>query len=101
MSLPEATVREEIAGYVGTVLYVYALILIAYLLSTLFLGFGGRVPYNRALRAVLDFLRDVSEPYLRLFRRLIPPLGPVDLSPLIAILVLSVGGGLLQNLIAG
>jgi uncharacterized protein YggT (Ycf19 family) len=37
---------------------------------------------------VLTFLRDTSEPYLRLFRRFIPPLGMLDLSPIVAIVVL-------------
>ena len=39
-------------------------------------------------RRVLGFLRDVSEPYLRIFRRLIPPIGMIDLTPMIAIIVL-------------
>ena len=33
------------------------------------------------------FLHDVCEPYLRIFRRLLPPLGPLDLSPVVAIFV--------------
>jgi YggT family protein len=41
---------------------------------------------------VLGFLRDVTEPYLSLFRRFIPPIGPVDVSPIVAILVLQIVG---------
>ncbi len=37
---------------------------------------------------MLDFLRDVCEPYLRIFRRVIPPLGMFDFSPIVAIFVL-------------
>jgi YggT family protein len=37
------------------------------------------------VRRIADFLRDVCEPYLRLFRRILPPLGPLDLSPVVAI----------------
>ena len=45
-----------------------------------------RVPYSRPLNAVLDFLRDVTNPYLRLFRRLGLQFGPIDFSPIVAIL---------------
>ena len=62
---------------------------------------GGRLPYNRALNAVMTFLRDVCEPLLRIFRRVIPPLGPLDLSPMVAIIVLNVAGAIVANLIQG
>ena len=32
-----------------------------------------RIPYNRVLSAVLSFVNDVTDPYLNLFRRIIPP----------------------------
>ena len=96
-----ATVRADIAGYVGTVIYVYSLIIILYLLSSIFLNFGGRVPYSRAVSAGLGFLREVSEPFLAIFRRFIPALGPLDLSPILALLTLTIGGRILTGLIAG
>jgi len=101
VTLPLLTVREDVAGYLGTVLYVYSLIILLYLVSTIFLSFGGRVPYSRASNALLGFLRDVSEPFLGLFRRFIPPLGPLDLSPILALLTLTIGGRIVTNLIAG
>ena len=58
------------------------------------------MPYNRFFNAVLDFLRDVSEPYLRIFRRLGLRAGPIDFSPIVAILVLRFVGGLVVSLIA-
>ena len=48
---------------------------------------------------MLDFLRDVTNPYLRIFRRLGLQFGPIDFSPIVAILVLQFGGGLIVNLI--
>ena len=51
------------------------------------------------LNAVLDFLRDVSEPYLRIFRRLPLRIGPLDLSPIVAILALRIVGGIIVGLI--
>ncbi len=95
------TARSAIAGYVSTLITVYVVLILIYILSTLFFSFGGRAPYNRALNAVLEFLRQVCEPYLRLFRRVIPAMGPLDLSPIVAILVLTIGGGLVVSLIRG
>jgi YggT family protein len=101
MTVVLATARDEIANYVQAVFYVYTLLIIAYILSSLFFAFGGRVPYARWSSAVLGFLRDVCEPYLAIFRRFIPPIGPLDLSPIIGILLLNIVGSILANLIAG
>ena len=96
-----ATARSQVADYVSALISVYVVLILIYILSTLFFSFGGRTPYNRALSAVLDFLRQVCEPYLRFFRRFIPPLGPLDLSPMVAIIVLYVVGGIVVGLIRG
>ena len=101
MTLVLATAREDIAGYVGTLVWVYSLLIIAYILTTLFFGFGGRIPYARWSSAVIGFLHDVSEPYLRIFRRFIPPLGPLDLSPIVALIVLRIAGNIVVRLIRG
>jgi YggT family protein len=100
-ALPIAAVRDDIAGYVSAIVTVYTLLIIAYILSSMFFAFGGRVPYARWSSAVLGFLRDVCEPYLGLFRRFIPPIGPVDVSPIVAILILQIGGSIIINLIRG
>ena len=60
-----------------------------------------RLPYSRWSDAVLNFLRDVCEPYLRIFRRFIPPIGMFDLSPMIAIIVLYIVRTIVVNAIAG
>jgi uncharacterized protein YggT (Ycf19 family) len=99
--LPLATARETIAGYLAAVILVYTILIIAYILSSLFFAFGGRIPYSRWSGAVLGFLRDVCEPYLSIFRRFIPTIGPLDLSPVVAIFVLQLVGGLVVNLIRG
>jgi YggT family protein len=96
-----ATFRDDLAGYVQAVFLVYTLLIIAYILSSLFFAFGGRVPYSRWSSALLGFLRDVCEPFLSIFRRFIPPIGPLDLSPIVAIFVLNIVGALVANLIRG
>jgi YggT family protein len=92
-------VRHEIAGFLAALISVYTIIIIAWIVASFVFSLGARVPYNRFLNAVLDFLRDVSEPYLRIFRRLPLRLGPIDFSPIVAILVLQIVGGLIVNLI--
>ena len=99
--LVEASTRSDIAGYAQTLVFVYTILIVAYILSSMFFQVGGRLPYNRALNAVMTFLRDVCEPLLRIFRRIIPPLGPLDLSPMVAIIVLNVAGAIVANLIQG
>jgi YggT family protein len=59
------------------------------------------MPYSRYSDAFMNFLRDVTEPYLRIFRRFIPPIGMFDLTPLIAIFVLYILRTLVVNAIAG
>jgi YggT family protein len=97
--LVEASTRSDIAGYVQTLVFVYTILIVAYILSSMFFQVGGRLPYNRGLNAVMTFLRDVCEPFLRIFRRVLPPLGPLDLSPMVAIVVLNIAGAIVANLI--
>jgi uncharacterized protein YggT (Ycf19 family) len=85
-----ATVTEQIAKFVNALIWVYVLIIIAYIIMQLVFQFGGRVPYSRWSSALIGFLRDVCEPYLGLFRRIIPPIGPLDISPMVAIVVLQI-----------
>jgi YggT family protein len=96
-----ATARDQIASFVTALTYVYSVLILAYVLTSMFFNLGGRIPYSRWSRALLDFLRDVCEPYLSIFRRFVPPLGPLDLSPMIAIIVLAVVGNIIASVIAG
>ncbi len=90
-----ADARNDIADFLSALLWVYILLIFAYIITTLIFSFGGRIPYSKWSSAVLGFLRDVCEPYLRLFRRFIPPIGPLDISPIVAILVLQIVGNVL------
>jgi YggT family protein len=96
-----ASVREDIAGFLGALLTVYTLVIIAYVIVNLVLSFGARPPYSKTVDAVLGFLRDTAEPYIRIFRRFIPMVGPLDLSPLVALIVLQLVGSIVVNLVRG
>lgn len=96
-----ASARTEIAEFLAAVLFVYTLLIIVYVLTLMIFSLGGRVPYSRWFERVLGFLRDVCEPYLRIFRAFIPMIGPLDISPIVAILALNLLGGLVVRLIHG
>jgi uncharacterized protein YggT (Ycf19 family) len=93
--------RVDIGNYVDALFLVYILLIFVYILVNLLFSFGVRPPYSRWSDAVLGFLRDVCEPYLRLFRRLIPPIGMFDFTPMIAIIVLYFLRALIVNAIKG
>jgi YggT family protein len=97
MTVLLGSARTEIAGYLSTLIYVYTLLIVLYIVTQLLFAFGVRPPYSRASDAVLSFLRDVCEPYLRIFRRVIPMVGAFDFSPIVAILVLSLLNSLIVN----
>src|SRR5919205_153607 len=73
---------------------VYTLILFAYIITS-----WVRLPYSTWLNRIQRFLYDVSEPYLRLFRRVLPSMGPLDLSPWVATIVLWVLAGALMRIL--
>jgi len=60
---------------------VYVLVIFLYVLASWI-----QLPYS--LRPVQRFLYDVCEPYLRLWRRILPTAGPIDLSPMVAVIAL-------------
>jgi len=92
-----ATARTQIAGFLSTLIYVYTLLIILYIVTNLLFSVGVRPPYSRTSNAVLGFLRDICEPFLRIFRRLIPALGGIDLSPILAIITLQILNSVVVN----
>ncbi len=99
--LLQAITRVDIANYVSTLFLVYIVLIFVYILLNMLLSFGMRTPYSRWSDALLSFLRDVCEPYLRIFRRFIPPIGMFDLSPMIALFLLYGVRALLVSAIQG
>jgi YggT family protein len=83
---------DTLANFVYVFLWVYLLLLFAYILTSWI-----RLPYRPWLNRVQRFLYDVCDPYLRIFRRFIPPVGPLDLSPMVAIFVLFIVRNILTS----
>ena len=78
-----ADVASTVQQFVSVFFDVYILLILAYVLTSWI-----RMPY--ALHRVQRFLDDVCEPYIRIFRRILPSFGPLDLSPIVAIITLVV-----------
>ena len=80
--------------FVHVFIVLYGIVLFAYILMS-----WVRLPYSLTLDRIQRFVHDVSEPYLRLFRRLIPMAGGLDLSPIIAFLALGVVDQLVSRIL--
>ena len=85
---------DSIQSFVSVFIYVYTLLILAYIVTSWI-----RLPYSPWLNRIQRFLYDVCEPYLRLFRRILPSFGPLDLSPVVGVLVLLAVGQLLNSLL--
>jgi uncharacterized protein YggT (Ycf19 family) len=85
---------DQAQTFVSVFVTVYTLVIFAYIIASWL-----RLPYSPWLNRIQRFLYDVSEPYLRLFRRILPPLGPLDLSPMIGIVVLLILGQIVNRIL--
>ena len=72
----------SIDSVISNVFYIYYLLIIA----RIFLSFIPHNPYNSVIR----FVYEVTDPWLNIFRRVIPPIGMIDISPIVAIFALGI-----------
>ena len=92
--------RGDVADYVAAFSYVLSLLILAYIVLSLIRSFA-RLPYSPALDRVEAFLRSVAEPILAPFRRILPMFGPLDLSPIVALIALRIVTAIVVGLIRG
>ena len=85
---------DSIQSFVSVFIYVYTLLILAYIVTS-----WVRLPYSPWLNRIQRFLYDVCEPYLRLFRRILPSFGPLDLSPVVGVLFLVIFGRVVNSLL--
>ena len=94
--MPYADAISTIKDFVYYLYLVYLICIIAYIIASWI-----PLPYNAVLNRVQRFLYDVVDPYLRLFRRFLPQLNlgglGLDLSPILAIIVLTIVHSLVQR----
>lgn len=102
-----AITRVDIASYVSALVWIYTILILIRILLT----WAVMVPavvnalQNPILRSIVGFVEDVTEPYLALWRKIVPPLragpGLIDVSPILAIFALGLVGSLVAGLIHG
>ena len=83
----------QVELFVNVFISVYALVVFLYVLTSWI-----KLPYS--LNPVQRFLSEVCEPYLRIWRRILPSFGPLDLSPMVAIFALVVLGQIVVNVLS-
>lgn len=97
--------RGDIAQYVDSLFLVFVILIFARIAISWVVSFRGSLPYNTPLRAVTGFVEETVDPYLNLFRRVLPPVGgsrlALDLSPMIALIVLLLAQAIVVGLIRG
>jgi YggT family protein len=76
---------DSVESFVRVFVYVYSLLILAYIITS-----WVRMPYSVWLNRIQRFLYDVCDPYLRLWRRILPMFGPLDLSPVVGVFFLYV-----------
>ena len=83
LTVPVGDVVSSITTFLYVFTFVYTLTILLYILTSWL-----RLPYSPTLNRIQRFLYDVCEPYLRIFRRFLPSFGGLDLSPMVAVIVL-------------
>jgi YggT family protein len=89
MTIPLALSRGDVADFVSALFLVYLVLIFCNIL----MSWIPRIPRSATLRPVLDFIKDTTDPYLNIFRRLLNPIGgpggmAIDISPILAVFVL-------------
>src|SRR5262245_38965400 len=89
-----ADAASKLQSFVTVFVSLYILFIFAYVLLTWI-----QLPYSSVAATLQRFLDEVVSPYLRLFRGRIPTVGPLDLSPIVAVVVLLVAARVVNALI--
>jgi YggT family protein len=82
--------NDFVSEIICLVLFVFMIVLFIRVILSWLQFAGWRPPFSGPLRAGYDLIIDVTEPPLRLLRKIVPPAGVLDLSVLVAFVVLVV-----------
>lgn len=82
-----------IARFISYLFNFYEFAILAYILSSWFPNFRNNF--------IVEFLQTICEPYLKIFRKLIPPIGMMDISPVLALIGLSIIQRLIMSIVFG
>jgi len=84
---------DSVVSFVQVFIYVYSILILAYIITS-----WVRLPYSVWLNRIQRFLYDVCDPYLRIWRRILPTFGPLDLSPVVGVAFLYILSNILSRL---
>ena len=87
---------DYIETFVATFTWLYIAIIIAWMLST-----WVRLPYNIWINRIRTFLDETASPFVGVFRRFVPRIGMLDLSPLVALIALQIGARIVESILDG
>ena len=73
---------------VSQLIHLLVLAIIAAAVLSMLVAFGIANPRNQVVHVAGDFLNRVTDPVLRPIRRFLPYMGNIDISPIVAILLL-------------
>jgi YggT family protein len=89
-----ADAASSLQSFVTVFVSIYILCIFAWVLLSWI-----QLPYSTVASSLQRFLDEVVRPYIGLFRGRIPTLGPLDLSPIVAVIVLLVAAQVVNALI--
>jgi YggT family protein len=75
--------------FISPVLWLLLIVIIVYVVMSWLIVGGVVSPYNTTTRQILRFLESILNPLLRPIRRIIPPIGQLDLSVFVLALIIS------------
>ena len=84
---------DSVVSFVQVFIYVYSILILAYIITS-----WVRLPYSVWLNRIQRYLYDVCDPYLRIWRRILPTFGPLDLSPVVGVAFLYIISNILSRL---
>jgi YggT family protein len=85
---------DSVESFLEVFVYVYSLVILAYIITS-----WVRMPYSVWLNRIQRFLYDVCDPYLRMWRRVLPNFGPLDLSPVVGVIALYILLAVVTNIL--
>lgn len=91
----------SLAKLVYQILDIYSWIIIASAIMSWLVAFNVINVRNQVIRVIVDFLYRITEPVLRPIRRFLPNLGGIDISPVVALLLLIFAQHLLREYVLG
>ncbi len=83
-----------IVQLIGSIVQFYIGLIVVYVLMSWF-------PLSGVFEEIQRVLGSIVEPYLGLFRRIIPPIGMIDISPIVAIFALQIAARVLLAVLTG